>query len=64
MERALLNSMENHQVWEDGTHPKYEDALFEGMCAALEVLKNIHKSRNEDVDECNYLVKRNLEICR
>lgn len=32
-------------------HPKYEDALFKGMCAALEVLKQIHRSRGENVDE-------------
>lgn len=31
-------------------HPNYEDALFEGMSAALEVLKQIHRERGEDVD--------------
>lgn len=30
---------------------KYEEALFEGMCAAIEVLKDIHRSRGENVDE-------------
>lgn len=31
--------------------PLYEDALFAGMCAALEVLKQIHRDRGENVDE-------------
>lgn len=31
-------------------HPNYEDALFKGMCASLEVLKQIHRDRGEDVD--------------
>lgn len=29
----------------------YEDKLFKGMCAALDVLKEIHRSRGENVDE-------------
>lgn len=40
-------------------HPKYEDTLFNGMCAALEVLKEIHRSRGENVDEVK-LTKRVL----
>lgn len=32
-------------------NPNYEDALFNGMCAALEVLKEIHRNRGENVDE-------------
>src|SRR5688572_8006171 len=32
-------------------HENYETALFNGMCAALEVLKEIHRSRGENVDE-------------
>lgn len=31
-------------------HPNYENAIFKGMCAALEVLKEIHRSRGENVD--------------
>lgn len=31
--------------------PLYEDALFEGMCKALEVLKQIHIERGENVEE-------------
>jgi len=30
---------------------KYEDAIFEGMSAALDVLKDIHRSRGENVDD-------------
>lgn len=29
----------------------FEETLFTGMCAALEVLKQIHRERNENVDE-------------
>lgn len=38
---------------------EYEDALFKGMCAALEVLKQIHKERGENVDSLP-LTKRQL----
>lgn len=31
-------------------HPEYENVLFRGMEKALEVLKEIHRSRGEDVD--------------
>jgi hypothetical protein len=41
-------------------HPGYEDALFSGMCAALEVLKQIHRERGENVDEVPLFTKRNL----
>ncbi len=43
-------------------HPKYEDALFAGMCAALEVLKEIHRSRGEDVDNVPVFTKRSLKL--
>lgn len=33
------------------TSPIYEEALFAGMSAALDVLKEIHRSRGENVDE-------------
>lgn len=38
----------------------YEYTLFAGMSAALEVLKEIHRSRGEDVDEVPVFVKREL----
>lgn len=41
-------------------HPNYEDALFNGMCAALEVLKEIHRSRGENVDDVPVFEKRKL----
>lgn len=43
----------NHvNYWEHvDKHPDYENALFDGMCAALDVLKEIHRSRGENVDE-------------
>jgi hypothetical protein len=43
------------------SHPNYENALFAGMCAALEVLKDIHRARNENVDEVPVFTKRNLK---
>lgn len=41
-------------------HNDYEEGLFLGMTAALEVLKDIHRSRNENVDELPVLTKRQL----
>lgn len=38
---------------------KYEEKLFEGMCAALEVLKQIHKDRGENVEDFQF-TKREL----
>lgn len=40
---------------------KYEKFLFEGMCAALEVLKEIHCNRGENVDEETPFKKRELQ---
>lgn len=39
---------------------EYEDLLFAGMSAALDVLKEIHRSRGENVDELPALTKRVL----
>lgn len=55
-------------VWEEGqsipkakdAHPNYDTALFNGMCAALDVLKTIHESRGEAVDAAFLLPKRQL----
>jgi hypothetical protein len=41
-------------------HPNYENALFEGMVEALKVLKQIHQSHGEDVDEEVSIKKRVL----
>jgi hypothetical protein len=38
----------------------YEDCIFNGMCAALKVLKQIHKDRGENVDEEIPFVKREI----
>lgn len=38
----------------------YEDIIFEGMCAALEVLKQIHIKRGEVIDEELQFTKRKL----
>ena len=39
---------------------EYEDVLFNGMCAALEVLKQIHISKGEVIDETPKFTKREL----
>ncbi len=56
MEKSLIDTMSDferlkgqHFVRED--HPIYEESLFIGMCAALEVLKQIHIERGEVIDE-------------
>ena len=41
-------------------HPEYENYLFAGMSAALDVLKEIHRSRGEDVDGLPVFTKREL----
>src|SRR5687768_15931127 len=53
MERALFSSFPDLQYWSIGSlqcfsavprdSKEYEDRLFSGMCAALEVLKDIHR---------------------
>jgi hypothetical protein len=49
-----INKLENH--------PRWEDVLFNGMCAALEVLKEIHRERGEDVDGVPEFTKRQLTV--
>lgn len=59
MEVALLETMSDvigiyykaEYVPEWDISPKYEDALFKGMSAALDVLRQIHIDRDENVDE-------------
>lgn len=41
--------------------PVYEENLFKGMCAALDVLKGIHMGRGEEVEELPF-TKRQLQI--
>lgn len=71
MEKALFSPFKNI-IWEHNCSIKvideddiesrsdYEDKLFNGMCAALEVLKQIHKDRGENVDEEIPFTKREL----
>jgi hypothetical protein len=69
MEVALLSTMEDvlkipyksqlSENWKEFL--SYENALFAGMSAALDVLKEIHRARGEDVDgEFQPFVKRQL----
>jgi hypothetical protein len=41
-------------------HPDYEELLFKGMCDAIEVLKDIHKGRGEDIDSIPF-IKRSVK---
>lgn len=63
LEGALFHGI--YKVWsmwdhEDQDNPLFEESLFAGMCAALDVLKEIHKSRGEDVDTVPVFTKRKL----
>jgi len=59
MEEALLDTMNNiHSIEDDFCKVKYEDALFIGMSAALDVLKEIHRERGENVDEVPTIFKK------
>lgn len=65
MERALfsqISKVEHLGIGEIVDNVPYtEDELFLGMTAALEVLKQIHRERGEDVDSLPALTKRNLQ---
>lgn len=61
MEAALFDGMINAGLNPtEKSHPNYEAGLFAGMCAALNVLKEIHLERGEDVDGVPALTKREL----
>jgi hypothetical protein len=75
MEKALFSAWPNiiqispghvpsalHVINRSRRLPDFEDKLFEGMCAALEVLKQIHISRGEVIDETPSFTKRQLAI--
>lgn len=75
MEAALLDTIKNElslsdfNEWfdEEGNnfepyqHPNYETALFNGMVAALEVLRQIHAERGDVTAIETPLVKRKLQ---
>jgi hypothetical protein len=42
-------------------HPNYEDALFKAFCVTLDLLKQIHESKGEVVDEFTF-TKRELTV--
>lgn len=60
METALLQEIKSGVY----SNPNWENELFSGMCNALEVLKQIHRDRGEDVDSLPALTKRNLQTVR
>lgn len=67
MEDALLKAISNgnngnySQRHKTGSK-EFENALFIGMSNALEVLKEIHRARGEDVDEVPMFTKRELKL--
>lgn len=63
MENALFTGIETIVDWRfNEDHPQYEDALFAGMTAALEVLKQIHIERGEVIDsDVPVFTKRQLQ---
>lgn len=64
LKKYPIDNCNQIEDWQEvGEHPEYEDALFAGMSAALDVLKEIHRSRGEDVDgDLKPFVKRELKI--
>ena len=67
MEIALMKGLGAKRViggngWHIGTErpydADYEERLFAGMCAALDVLKSIHKERGEEVESVPVFKKR------
>ena len=70
MESALLNNIKhddqsillfnNIKDVYDKLSSTYEENLFKGMCAALDVLKDIHRERGENVDDEVAFTKRQL----
>lgn len=64
MERALLDTLQkgiNGEVVSYEELNGYEERLFNGMAAALEVLKQIHIKRGEIIDEAPQFKKRELQ---
>lgn len=43
-------------------NPDYEDVLFEGMCKALDVLKEIYIKRGENVDDVPVFIQRKITV--
>ena len=61
MESALLNKLYVHNMFVGSENEEiYEDILFEAMCDALDVLRQIHIERGEIIDEPIVLKKRQL----
>lgn len=57
---ALVHSDFNKELSEIKKLSDYEDRLFAGMSAALDVLKEIHRSLGENVDDVPVFAKRVL----
>jgi len=57
-----LNTFYEYNCYKFNPSSEYEDALFEGMSKALDVLKSIHEKRGEIIDEPIQLKKRQLLV--
>ncbi len=53
MEWQLLTAIQVSKL-----DPRFEDQLFSGMVAAIEVLKQIHIERGEVIEDDNYGFKK------
>lgn len=63
MEKPLMNALclatvgrlwelgPGFEPWHMKCHPEWENGIFTGMCDSLDVLKQIHIERGENVDE-------------
>lgn len=62
MEAALFSG-KILPLWAQHSEEQFEEALFNGMCVALDELKAIHRGRGENVDEeFETFKKRGLKI--
>lgn len=59
MEKALLDTIDSEEYGD--SEEEYEAVLFKGMCAAIDVLKQIHIEHGEIIDEVPAFTKRELK---
>jgi hypothetical protein len=61
MEKALFSNFRDRFSYDRlNDYPEYEDELFAGMCAAIDVLKQVHIEHGEVIDEVPVFEKRVL----
>lgn len=60
--RGICSASDSNRVYPETKG--YEEYLFSGMCAALDVLKSIHKEHGQIISEDIPLTKRKLEAVK